>query len=223
MNIFASCKSVVPSRLQPASARERLAVVELDIHALAFCCSHIGFRCGCQAHCRRNGGPVLKDVIPVFRIILRRQVQFVFPTEFDGDVGLLCDFPADFRIRVSGDGNTITAISAIDRSEPEGMVPIIHVHLREINETGRANQVIAHQAIRRPQFEVGDPVFDGRHPLLIGYHPAETCRREEAPSVVLGESLRSIVAEIDFSKITAVEIIGKTSGKAEITVRERVL
>ena len=101
-------------------------------------------------------------------------------------IGLL---PGNIGVCITGDGNAVSTVIAL-RSKYIPSVGVVHVHLRQIEETigGASDFIITDQSVGCLQFQLGDDLLERFEEFLIRHHITGGNGREEAETVLLTES-----------------------------------
>ena len=101
----------------------------------------------------------------------------------------------------------VTVGAAVDRSQ--------------VDETRTGDLVVADLPDRRTDLEPRQHLAVAQEALLGG-HPADSHGGEYAHALALGEVLRTVETDVGLDQVTLVVGIGKTAGKAERTVGQRL-
>ena len=84
-----------------------------QVDAVAGRLSDVGFDIHQQTHGRRDVRTGHEDIGPVFRVVLRGDLEFVKESQFDSQVHLLGDFPGDLVVAVAVDGDTVLGVIVV--------------------------------------------------------------------------------------------------------------
>ena len=144
--------------------------------------------------------------------VLCNHIEGVEQSELECQVGLVSGLPGDGIICISGNAHTFVCSLPI-LSKGSGICIAVHIHIGKIVETVLriTDIVITHKSVRITQLEIVD-IFGYRlEPRFVRNHPGCTYRREETPTVLLVETLGTVVTEVELGKIAFVITVGKTA------------
>ena len=184
---------------------------------MRFGLARIGLDRGRKTHRSRNVSAVHQDVGTLLPVRFDDDIH-AGESHVQAEVQLSRLLPADVVVGITRRRYAGTRITEVLAKDLRAIARLIQVHVREIEEpiARLTDLVVADQAVGRTQFQVGDDPFPAAEELFVGNDPTATDRREESPPLVAGETLRTVVAEIELQQVTGVVVVGETSRKAEI-------
>ena len=92
----------------------------------------------------------------------------------------------------------------------------------EIYEVVSAEAVATYQTVRSAEFQVVHDLLHGLPELLATRYPTDRYRGEELETVALGQTLGTVVTEVELEPVTLVEIVGEASRQTLVTLRQRL-
>ena len=147
------------------------------------------------------------------------EVEMMEQAQIHTDVCLVRFLPRSIHVSVVGDGRHGRV--GISIPEPPGSSGR-HIHSGYIREAC-GERVVAHHTIGSTDLQVVDIRLERLEELLVRERPAGSYSREEAESMPFAEVLGAVVTEGELQEVAHVVVVGGTSGKPLLTVRQQVI
>ena len=195
---------------------EVLVPVDAELIAFVFGLTHLTPRYGVEI--TEYFGPVgtrHHNTVALVLEVVERDVQLAEERKVETDVEFLHALPVYVAGGVAVDCGAYRPILLRRRRSGVVTASAANDDLVEINEMARTvgivEPVAAHDTVRTADFQEIDVIAERFPEFLVADGPADRYGGEELEAVAFGQTLRTVVSEIELGEVALVEIIGYTT------------
>ena len=199
---------------------DRLMVFERSIDTVVLHLAGIDPRRRRKAREAGNGGCLKENTLAALAEIVRLNAEFAEQRDFGSDIEFVGFLPADRIV-----GPVAQAQSGIGRIAGAELIGAAARVDRLVVDKApvAADLVVTHDTVGGFELHQVEHVAQRSEEFLLGKHPTDGTRREEAETMAGREVFGAVVAEVTLDEIAVVVVVGDTAGDTLMAVGQCLL